>query len=84
MSASTLFKMQFKSRCDRLAIDIVEVIQPPPHAGGVLLLSAMTIMGHLAGHLENVRAMEGKPRLGYDAAMLEAFSLLQAGMPKAN
>lgn len=69
---------------DAIAQRIVDEVKPAAHAGGVLLLAATRIIGHLAGHLDNVRVANGQERLGPTGSMLEAYKLVNAGSPATN
>lgn len=76
----------FEREIDDMAQRIVASIGPAPHAhaGGILLLCATRIIGHLAGHLDNVRADQGQDMHGPEASMHEAYSLVNIGRPHSN
>ena len=82
--ASDAFYDRYAADVDALANRIIADIRPTKHAGGVLLLAATRMIGHLAGHLDNVRSLEGKERLGATGAMLDAYSLVNAGKPETH
>lgn len=82
--ASDAFYRDHASDVDAMAQRIIDEVHPAAHAGGVLLLAATRIIGHLAGHLDNVRAANGQERLGHTGSMLEAYRLVNAGIPATN
>ena len=82
--ASDAFGGEFERDIDEIVDRIVSRVMPAEHASGVLLLCATRILGHLAGHLDNVRAAKGLERLGADASMHEAYQLVDLGRPPLN
>lgn len=82
--ASEAFYARHADDIDAMAQRIIDDVQPAAHAGGVLLLAATRIIGHLAGHLDNVRAANGQERLGATGSLLEAYRLVNAGIPATN
>jgi hypothetical protein len=84
--ATRAYRALFEREVDDMASRIVAsmVPEPHPHAGGLLLLCATRLIGHLAGHLDNVRAANGEPRHGAEASMSEAYKLIDAGRPRPN
>ena len=83
-AATLAYRAAFEREIDDIAQRIVTgmIPSPHPHAGGVLLLCATRLIGHLAGHLDNVRAANGEPRHGAEASAREAYRLMDAGRPK--
>lgn len=82
--ASDAFYRRYAADVDAMAQRIIDETQPAAHAGGVLLLAATRIIGHLAGHLDNARVVNGQERLGATGSMLEAYMLVNAGAPATN
>jgi hypothetical protein len=84
--ATTAYRATFEQEIDDIARRIVASVTPAPHphAGGILLLCATRLIGHLSGHLDNVRAATGKDRYGAEASMHEAYRLIDAGRPQPN
>ena len=82
--ATDAYRASFERDVDALAQSIVDRIGPTATASGVMLLCATRLIGHLAGHLDNVRAVKGQSRHGPEASMSEAYGLVDIGRPRAN
>lgn len=82
--ATLAYREQFERDVDDLAQRIVSAVAPAPHphAGGILLLCATRLIGHLSGHLDNLRAANGRSRHGAEASIHEAYRLFDAGRPR--